>query len=253
MGQNGVGPKEIELTDVYRVEEFIQGRPLTFFELGHPMIQKQLMEMICDINHNIELNHLIRELKEPRTNFSSDFIKKPMGWFNRYYNEVRPKLLAADLASFPRVKTIFDKFEQIISDKEAFINEYEALFCNSFQRQGEELFTHNDIQENNILVWNQDKTKFTIIDFEYSSINFKGYDIASFINESYIDYSHPTFPKYKIYGDLMTSFFENGEMEKLLTFYLKKQFELENSRNPDYQFKGKLPTMLESELPILRD
>ena len=55
----------------------------------------------------------------------------------------------------------------------------------------EVVFSHNDFQENNVLIWNLDKQKFTIIDFEYASLNFLGYDLASYFNESFIDYTYP--------------------------------------------------------------
>jgi len=49
------------------------------------------------------------------------------------------------------------------------------------------------------MVWNEDMTRFTLIDFEYSSLNFRGYDIASYVNEILIDYMHPVVPKFKVY------------------------------------------------------
>ena len=56
MGQKGVGPKEIEATPVYRVEECINGRPLTFLELRNPNVAKQIMHMICDTNYDPDLD-----------------------------------------------------------------------------------------------------------------------------------------------------------------------------------------------------
>jgi len=50
------------------------------------------------------------------------------------------------------------------------------------------VFSHNDTQENNFLC-NGSETK--IIDFEYSALNYRGMDIASYLNESTIDYSDP--------------------------------------------------------------
>lgn len=49
-------------------------------------------------------------------------------------------------------------------------------------------------------------TKLTLIDFEYASLNFRGYDIASYINESFMDYTYPVKPKFKMYSDLMAAF-----------------------------------------------
>lgn len=47
-----------------------------------------------------------------------------------------------------------------------------------------DVFCHNDIQENNYL-HNPSETK--IIDFEYSQINVRGFDLAQYINECYLE------------------------------------------------------------------
>lgn len=61
---------------------------------------------------------MIRTLKEPGTNFSTDFIyDEKKGWFNRYLNEVRPELLKMDLNGYPRAKEVFEKFEVLLRDK----------------------------------------------------------------------------------------------------------------------------------------
>lgn len=49
------------------------------------------------------------------------------------------------------------------------------------------------------MLWHSDKTKLTLIDFEYSSMNFRGFDLATYFTECYIDYSFPEKPKFKIY------------------------------------------------------
>ena len=92
-GERGWGPKEIERSDTYRVEEFIDGRPLTMFELRNPYIGKKVMALICNTNYDAELNQLIRTLKNPESNFSTEFVNdKKQGWFNRFCNEIRPQL-----------------------------------------------------------------------------------------------------------------------------------------------------------------
>jgi len=53
-------------------------------------------------------------------------------------------------------------------------------------------FSHNDFQENNIMVKWGDNEKYVrdviIIDFENSKLNYRGIDLASYIVESTIDY-----------------------------------------------------------------
>ena len=122
MGKKGWGPKEIERSDTYRVEEYIDGRNLTTFELRNAFIAKNSMELICEINYNMGLANIIKEVKEPSTNFSTDFIyDRKSGWFNRYMNDVRPVLLNTNFDGFPRAQEIFEIYENIVRDKDAFI------------------------------------------------------------------------------------------------------------------------------------
>ena len=45
-----------------------------------------------------------------------------------------------------------------------------------------------------------------IIDFEYSCVNYRGADLASYINESAIEYGISELPGYKIHLDLFPDF-----------------------------------------------
>lgn len=94
MGLNGIGPRELETTAEYRVEEYINGRPLTMLELRNPYIAERLMGMICELNYNSSMHELIRSIKKnPNSNHSIDFLRdQEKGWFNRYLKEVRGKL-----------------------------------------------------------------------------------------------------------------------------------------------------------------
>lgn len=103
------------------------------------------------------------------------------------------------------------------------------------------------------MVWNKDMTKFTLIDFEYSSLNFRGYDIASYVNEIMIDYMHPVNPKFKIYMEFFEQFMEEKELDRILTYYLRKYHEIMSDREDDYEYRGDFHKVLKKELPILKD
>ena len=66
MSRKGRGPLELETCEnyVYRVEEYIDGRPLTHFELNNPFIRKKMMHIICDMNYDQELIDMIKGLNE---------------------------------------------------------------------------------------------------------------------------------------------------------------------------------------------
>lgn len=85
MGEKGHSPKEYESNEVFRIEEFLEGRPLTFLELRNPFVSQTLMEKICDINNDQDLLSVILESSEPNSNFSKDVIwDRKNGWFHRY-------------------------------------------------------------------------------------------------------------------------------------------------------------------------
>ncbi|KAL0130845.1 hypothetical protein PUN28_002450 [Cardiocondyla obscurior] len=56
-------------------------------------------------------------------------------------------------------------------------------------------FCHNDMQEGNILLLqNTRKPKLVLIDFEYCSYNYRGFDIANHFAEWQYDYTAPEYP-----------------------------------------------------------
>jgi thiamine kinase-like enzyme len=99
------------------------------------------------------------------------------------------------------------------------------------------------------MISHNDKANLTLIDFEYSMPNFRGYDIASYINECQLDYHHPEKPTYKVYEEFLMSFEHNDEVEKMCKAYLKRYHTKHNKTNPETDLKE----FLEQELPILID
>jgi len=56
-------------------------------------------------------------------------------------------------------------------------------------------FCHNDMQEGNILLLqNTRKPKLVLIDFEYCSYNYRGFDIANHFAEWQYDYTASEYP-----------------------------------------------------------
>ena len=75
MGDKGLGPLEYEANATHRVEEYVHGKVLTMLELRHPFIQKMVVEGICDINNDPEMNEKIRHLRGHDMNFSLAFLE----------------------------------------------------------------------------------------------------------------------------------------------------------------------------------
>ena len=61
------------------------------------------------------------------------------------------------------------------------------------------VFCHNDLQEGNILIRETAQTpedKLVIIDFEYCSYNYRGFDLANHFCEWMYDYTNEKYPKF---------------------------------------------------------
>ncbi|XP_045728185.1 choline/ethanolamine kinase isoform X1 [Mirounga angustirostris] len=61
------------------------------------------------------------------------------------------------------------------------------------------VFCHNDIQEGNILLLSEPENtdRLMLVDFEYSSYNYRGFDIGNHFCEWVYDYTHEEWPFYK--------------------------------------------------------
>jgi len=78
------------------------------------------------------------------------------------------------------------------------------------------VFSHNDLHALNILVL--DKTEqVKLVDYEYSCYNYRGYDIANFLNESAISYTVSDYPYYTLNLDDALS---KEDLEDFVKYYL---------------------------------
>jgi len=95
-------------------------------------------------------------------------------------------------------KNIFSSVEESwLEEIMTLTSEEEISFLKDILPKGKEsvVFSHNDIHSQNILLLNQTE-KLVLIDYEYGSYNYRGYDIANFFNEAAIDYTYPEYPYY---------------------------------------------------------
>lgn len=75
-------------------------------------------------------------------------------------------------------------------------------------------FSHNDLLANNILLVDGEE-RVVFIDFEYSSYNYRCFDIANFFEESKFDYNEPHHPFFKLISDPL----DNAILEDFLRIY----------------------------------
>ena len=51
MSDSGLGPKLIFANEDFRIEHFVDGRPLSVWEMRNPLIMKQVCKAIYDFQH----------------------------------------------------------------------------------------------------------------------------------------------------------------------------------------------------------
>uniref|UniRef100_A0ABI8ALI7 ethanolamine kinase n=1 Tax=Felis catus TaxID=9685 RepID=A0ABI8ALI7_FELCA len=122
------------------------------------------------------------------------FNKEPkwlFGTMEKYLNQV----LRVKFAGEPRVKQLHRLLRHNLP------LELENLRSLLESTPSPVVFCHNDCQEGNILMLegreNSEKQKLMLIDFEYSSYNYRGFDIGNHFCEWMYDYSYEKYPFFR--------------------------------------------------------
>ncbi|KAG5320334.1 CHKB kinase, partial [Acromyrmex charruanus] len=177
LSERKLGPKLHGVFPGGRIEEYIPARPLITKELADSTLSLLIAEKMGQ-THMMQ----IPISKEPV--WLWDTINN---WFNtttdileNIHNE---DIDSRQLENISTIKCI--NFEHEINWLKTIITQqkYPVTFC------------HNDMQEGNILLLqNTRKPKLVLIDFEYCSYNYRGFDIANHFAEWQYDYTAPEYP-----------------------------------------------------------
>ncbi|XP_046419600.1 choline/ethanolamine kinase isoform X2 [Neodiprion fabricii] len=177
LSERRLGPKLHGIFPGGRIEEYIPARPLLTKELADPSLSVLIAEKMANI-HSMQ----VPISKEPTwlwdtmarwLDTATDVLENP--------GEVDPKLL--DNVNVLRSMDLSQ--------------EVKWLRCFITQTKFPVVFCHNDMQEGNILLrQNTKKPELVLIDFEYCSYNYRGFDVANHFVEWQYDYTAPEYPFY---------------------------------------------------------
>ncbi|XP_062860197.1 choline kinase alpha [Trichomycterus rosablanca] len=177
LAERQLGPKLYGIFPQGRLEQFVPSRKLATEELGIPSLSAEIAEKIAKF-HKMRMPFN----KEPKWLF---------GTMEKYMSQVQR-------LSFTK-EPLLHKFAHLMSYN--LPQEMETLRCLLDLTASPVVFCHNDLQEGNILLLsgreNMDKQKLMLIDFEYSSYNYRGFDIGNFFCEWMYDYNCDTPPFFK--------------------------------------------------------
>ncbi|XP_030650265.1 choline kinase alpha [Chanos chanos] len=178
LAERELGPKLYGIFPQGRLEQFVPSRKLATDELSIPSISAEIAEKIAKF-HGMKMPFN----KEPKWLF---------GTMEKYLNQVLR-------LTFIRESQI-RKFALLLSYN--LPQELENLKCLLDSTHSPVVFCHNDCQEGNILLLsgreNYDRQRLMLIDFEYSSYNYRGFDIGNHFCEWMYDYNCDKSPFFKV-------------------------------------------------------
>ncbi|XP_004627188.1 choline kinase alpha isoform X2 [Octodon degus] len=177
LAERSLGPKLYGIFPQGRLEQFIPSRRLDTEELSLPDISAEIAEKMATF-HGMKMPFN----KEPKWLF---------GTMEKYLDQV----LKIKFTEESRVKQL----QKFLSYNLPLELEKLRLLLES--TLSPVVFCHNDCQEGNILLLegreNSEKQKLMLIDFEYSSYNYRGFDIGNHFCEWMYDYTYEKYPFFR--------------------------------------------------------
>ncbi|XP_006008231.1 choline/ethanolamine kinase [Latimeria chalumnae] len=177
LAERTLGPRLYGVFPQGRLEQYIPSRRLLTKELGFSDLSREIAVKMARFHGMVMPFN-----KEPKWLF---------GTIQRYMNQVLTLTFCREV----HVK----KFKKLMSLN--LVQEMKNLKALLDATPSPVVFCHNDVQEGNILLLtDQDPSsneKLMLIDFEYSSYNYRGFDIGNHFCEWMYDYTYNQWPFYK--------------------------------------------------------
>ncbi|XP_075857801.1 choline kinase alpha isoform X2 [Microcebus murinus] len=177
LAERSLGPKLYGIFPQGRLEQFIPSRRLDTEELSLPDISAEIAEKMATF-HGMKMPFN----KEPKWLF---------GTMEKYLNQV----LRIKFTGESKIKQLHKFLSYNLP------LELENLRSLLESTPSPVVFCHNDCQEGNILLLegreNSEKQKLMLIDFEYSSYNYRGFDIGNHFCEWMYDYNCEKYPFFR--------------------------------------------------------
>ncbi|XP_046299571.1 choline/ethanolamine kinase isoform X2 [Marmota monax] len=172
LAERSLGPQLYGVFPEGRLEQYLPSRPLKTRELREPVLSAAIATKMARF-HGMEMPFT----KEPHWLF---------GTMERYLKQIQDLpptgLLNMNLLEMYSLKDEMANLRKLLDSTPS-----PVVFC------------HNDIQEGNILLLSEPENadSLMLVDFEYSSYNYRGFDIGNHFCEWVYDYTHEEWPFYK--------------------------------------------------------
>ncbi|XP_063782696.1 choline/ethanolamine kinase [Pseudophryne corroboree] len=177
LAERSLGPQLYGVFPQGRLEEYIPSRRLATSDLSVPDVSSEIAEKLARF-HKMEM----------------PFNKEPV-WLFRTMEKYMTQISSLSFTQ-PALVEKFNKLKSFNLEEEM-----QSLRCLLESTPSPVVFCHNDVQEGNILLLSSRSShpsdKLMLIDFEYSSYNYRGFDIGNHFCEWVYNYHHDEWPFYK--------------------------------------------------------
>jgi choline/ethanolamine kinase len=185
MSDKGFGPKLYGIFTQGRLEEYIQSKQLNSYELQDRLINEKIAKLLAEF-HTLEMPFV----KEPKWLF--DTIERYLNIINNLSNNTnQTSIKFTD-------KDELKKFKKLISFN--LNDEFNRLKQILETLNSPVVFCHNDLQPGNILKLLNGN--MLVIDYEYGSYNYRGFDIGNYFCEWMMNNNYDTYPYFKCKPEL---------------------------------------------------
>ncbi|KAK6191601.1 hypothetical protein SNE40_003246 [Patella caerulea] len=176
LSEKDLGPKLYGIYPTGRLEEYIPTRPLKRTDLCKPKIIKLIAKKLAEL-HSLDMPLC----KEPR------WLRETIcGWIKEIQNNTCTN------SGHPEHKTYIRKLDSYNIEEE-----FNTMINICSKVESPVVFCHNDLQEGNVLHMEGSENpsrELTVIDWEYCSYNYRGFDIGNHFCEWAYGYENPNAP-----------------------------------------------------------
>jgi len=211
LAERNLGPRLLGVFPGGRLEEFIPGHPLTTGEM-------RSKEFSSQIARNVALVHSLEVPVSKEPTWLADTMR---GYLHR-------------MTVCPEKVPVEERLQAVSLAEWDFRAEVDWLLSLIKTVNSPVVFSHNDINTGNILVREDKKVwdPVVLIDYEFSSYNYRAFDIANHFNEWMYDYGRKDFPFYYRHRDRYPSTREQERWVRIyLDTYLEQQRLLEENNS----------------------
>ncbi|KAI8908210.1 kinase-like domain-containing protein [Powellomyces hirtus] len=180
MSEKGVAPKLLGAFANGRFEQFLNSTTLTKEDFREPSTSQQIAQQLYKLH---QLIHSSDDADEVESTKESDIWNKMRRWQKMAAKEMA-KLKKSQPDRYATMKTA-------VRDMKGIKAEIAQVEQHLHSTGSPLVFAHNDAQYGNVLRLEKDKS-LMVVDYEYSSINYRGYDFANHFCEWAADYHSDT-------------------------------------------------------------